>query len=133
MIEQIQKLAPELEARNLKAGLIIFTDGLPTDGKVTDLMSQLRSLPVWIVIRLCTDDKKIVQFWNNIDKDLELDMDVLDDFKSEAKEVTKFNSWLTYGEPLHRLREFGICIKELDILDELSLTSDQILEFCSIV
>jgi len=27
------------------------------------------------VIRLCTDDEKVVSYWNNIDSQLELDMD----------------------------------------------------------
>jgi hypothetical protein len=38
------------------------------------------------VIRLCTDESRIVDYWNNIDAELEINMDVLDDFESEAKE-----------------------------------------------
>lgn len=43
------------------------------------------------------------------------------------------NPWLTYGEPLHRLREFGIPIKEIDLLDEAALSLDQIRLFCSLL
>ena len=43
-----------------------------------------------------------------MDSQLEVNMDVLDDFAAEGAEVQTANSWLTYGEPLHRLREFGI-------------------------
>jgi hypothetical protein len=35
------------------------------------------------------------------------------------------NSWLTYGEPLHRLREFGTIAKEMDLIDEAPLTMDE--------
>ena len=42
-------------------------------------MKPLKNLPVWVVIRLCTDDERIVQYWNNVDSILEIDMDVLDD------------------------------------------------------
>lgn len=52
-------------------------------------------------------------------------MDILDDLRGEAAEVSSKNRWLTYGEPLHRLREFGCTLKEFDILDEAALVGDQ--------
>jgi hypothetical protein len=45
--------------------------------------------------------------------------------------VIRMNSWLTYGEPLHRLREFGITVKELDLIDEAALTMEQMKAFCA--
>lgn len=50
----------------------------------------------------------------------------MDDLYGEAKEVFEKNPWLTYGEPLHRLREFGFTVKEIDWLDERPLTADEI-------
>jgi hypothetical protein len=66
-----------------------------------------------------------VDYWNNIDGELELDMDVLDDHEGEAKEVYSANNWLTYGEALHRLREFGVTMKEMDLIDEARLSAVQ--------
>jgi hypothetical protein len=94
-------------------------------------MKPLETLPVWVVVRLCTDEDKIVNYWNDIDQVLELDMDVLDDWKGEAEEVTSNNTWLTYGEPLHRLREFGMPVKELDMLDERKLSMDEMRAMCA--
>ncbi len=71
----------------------------------------LESLPVWVVVRLCTNEEKIVNYWNKVDYNLEIDMDVIDDCIREASDIFEHNPWLTYGEPLHRLREFGIILK----------------------
>ena len=35
------------------------------------------------------------------------------------------------GYPLHRLREFGSSVRDLDVLDEDKLTGDQIKSVCS--
>ena len=37
------------------------------------------------------------------------------------------------GEPLHKLRQFGINIRELDLLDETQLNVEQIREVCAII
>ncbi len=123
---KIKQLEPQLRANGHKAVLIINTDGESSDGDLAQAMKPLQGLPVWVVVRLCTDDDKISSYWENIDNQLELNMDVLDDFVGEAKEVYSKNPWLTYGEPLHRLREIGIRCKEIDLLDEVSLSKDQI-------
>jgi hypothetical protein len=53
-------------------------------------------------------------------------MDVIDDLVGEANEIHLKNRYLTYGEPLHRLREFGVTVKEIDLLDEVSLSAEQV-------
>jgi len=61
-----------------------------------------------------------------IDENLELEMDVLDDIESEAREVAVNNQWLVYTEALHRIREFGCAsVRELDLIDESSLNAEQ--------
>jgi len=90
-------------------------------------MKPLQDLPVWLVIRLCTDEKHVIDYWNDIDKELEIEMDVIDDFVGDAGEIYNVNNWLIYGEPLHRMREFGSSIKEMDHLDEKLLGHDEML------
>ena len=130
---QIAAMADTLRANGQKAVVIIATDGESSDGDVAQALKPLERLPAWVVIRLCTDEDRIVNYWNNIDDNLEVEMDVLDDLEGEAKEIHEHNSWLTYCEPLHRLREFGIPVKELDLLDEKALNLDQIRLFCSLL
>jgi hypothetical protein len=48
----------------------------------------------------------------------------------EAKEIQRLNYWLTYGTPLHRLREFGFTAKEVDKLDQEKLSAEQMRNFC---
>jgi len=133
VIAQIQPMAAQLRASNQKACVIIATDGESTDGDIITAMQPLRNLPVWVVVRLCTDEDRVVEYWNNIDSQLEMDMDVLDDLSGEAQEVYANNSWLTYGEPLHRLREFGVLIKEMDLMDSDKLSLDQVHKICCII
>jgi hypothetical protein len=42
---------------------------------------------VLVILRLCTSEEKVVNYWNNIDQQLELDIDVLDDQYGDAKQV----------------------------------------------
>ena len=50
-------------------------------------MRPLQHLPVWVVIRLCTDEDKMVDYWNSVDGEIELNMDVIDDPQGEAQEI----------------------------------------------
>ena len=43
------------------------------------------------------------------------------------------NPWVTYGEPLQRLREFGVTIKEIDLMDEISLSPEQTRVVCALL
>jgi hypothetical protein len=129
--QQIAAIAPELKAAGKKASLIICSDGEASDGDITDALRPLNNLPVWVVIRLCTNEEPVVSYWSNIDSQLELNMDVLDDPLGEGQEVAKVNKWLTYGTPLHRLREFGVTTRELDILDEAKLSAESMRNICA--
>ena len=53
-------------------------------------MRPLQQLPVWIVIRLCTDEDKMVDYWNTVDGEIELNMDVIDDHNGEAREIYEY-------------------------------------------
>lgn len=50
--------------------VVIATDGESTDGDMAKAMEPLTELPVNVVIRLCTDDPELREYWNNIDKQL---------------------------------------------------------------
>ena len=68
VIEKIRSMEQHLRASGQKACVIIATDGESSDGDIATAMRPMQALPVWVVVRLCTDDEKIVNYWNNIDR-----------------------------------------------------------------
>lgn len=131
---RIEAEARELAARGQIIFLTIVTDGLPTSStsgtstkadqkKMVDELRRLTSdLPVQLVIRLCTDDDEVVKFYDEVDEEFELPMDVLDDLYGEARQIAeKGNDWFVYSPLLHRIREAGTLCKLLDDLDERRL------------
>ena len=139
--QEISAMEPQLRQHGQRVSITIATDGLPTSeysGRSTkadqnefvECLRLLESLPVWLVIRLCTDDDAVVDFYNNIDSILELSLDVLDDLTAEAQEVQAVNPWMNYTLPLHRLREMGHHDRLFDLIDERKLTRTEVRDFC---
>lgn len=137
--QEVSRMAPGLRQQGQKVAIVIATDGLPTDEQGYSGFEQnqeffhalrmLEGLPVWVVVRLCTDDEQVVDFYNDLDGQLELSLEVLDDFCGEATEATQQNPWLNYALPLHRLREFGFHDRVFDLLDERPLMKSEIRDF----
>jgi hypothetical protein len=138
--DSVAAMAQDLNDRGQRVALVLATDGLPTNeqgygGKVeqdrfVDALRSLESLPLWIVVRLCTDEEDVVEFYNDLDEQLELSIEVLDDFIGEAEEVNKHNKWLNYALPLHRMREMGFHDRVFDMLDERALSREELRQFC---
>mmetsp|Transcript_17159 Transcript_17159/g.21390 ORF Transcript_17159/g.21390 Transcript_17159/m.21390 type:complete len:393 (+) Transcript_17159:114-1292(+) len=141
--DDIVAMQPYLAREGKKVAVIIATDGLPTDEygsdgpaqrrEFVDAIRSLERLPIWVVIRLCTDDDHVVEFYNELDSQLEMSVEVLDDFVGEAKEVQNYNRWLNYTLPLHRCREMGFYHRLFDLLDERKLTRSELREFCRLL
>ena len=142
----LERHSRELLERGQIATLIIVTDGIPTDefgeegefvkNEFMDILQEFSNLPVWIVIRLVTDDDRVIDFYNSIDEyfanlDCDLNVDVLDDWINEAKEVYEHNPWLTYALPLHLCRESGTTFGEFDTLDERPLSLKELQDMCT--
>jgi len=141
--ESIQAIRKTLENRCQQAVVVIATDGLPTDddGEPSDVakdmfenaLKSLQPLPVWLVVRLCTDDPDVMAYYNGLDRKLEWNIDVIDDYRHEAKQIFQTNPWLNYALPLHRCREMGLHLRVVDLLDERLLDKDELLQILKVM
>lgn len=130
---EIRQIESQLQACGKKVCIMITTDGEASDGNIIEALRPLKQLPVHIMLRLCTDEDKVINYWNAVETDLETRMDVLDGWKEEAEEVEEHNPWLTYGQELHLCREFGCLMKEMDLLDERPLSIEEFLRIARFV
>lgn len=130
---EIQAQAQRLKENGQHAAVVIMCDGGASDGNVAQAMKPLAHLPCNVVVRLCTDQDDVVDYWNGVDRQLEINLDILDDPIGEASEIEAVNHWLNYGLPLHRMREWGVHIRELDMMDEQLLSSNQMITLLAIL
>jgi len=136
--QRIQRERATLLQEGQRVVVVIATDGMPTTphsgqsvpSDRSELVAALRalaSIDAHIVLRLCTDDQPVVDFYGDIDAEVELSLEVLDDIESEAQELhKKWNGCITYTPLVHKIREGGCFFKVLDILDERPLTRGEI-------
>jgi len=122
-----------------KVVLVIVTDGAPTstdsnhsgpaqrEELVKELMNFSRRLPVSVVVRLCTEDASIMDFYGRVRDELELQMKVIGDLTREARRIHQVgNNSLVYSPLIHMIREGGAPVQILGLLDERRLDATEI-------
>ncbi len=119
--------------------IIIATDGESSDGNLVEcLYNIIKKINIYaITFKLCTNDPKIVKYYNDIDQELENKnfggiVETIDDYLSEKQEVHDLNPWLTLLLLIYRLRLIYTCTC-LDGLDERLISLRQSLEFIALI
>lgn len=126
VVSQLKVMAEYLNANGKVALITIFSNGLSSDGDLVEVMKPLEGMPVKIIVRICTVVRDVINFWQSINAQIEIDCFLLYDARTEAASIQETNGWLTYGEPLLRAREFGVILPELDHLDFAPLSHAEI-------
>jgi len=141
---RLQFAHSDLVPLGLRSVVVVATDGLlsssgsnlPSDQAKKEVVQTLRrltsELPVFVVIRLATDDDSTTAYYNEIDAEEELPLEVIDDIIGEAQEAAENgNGWLTYSPMVHMIREGGTFIRLFDALDERQLVPLEARELAS--
>eukprot|EP00928_Gymnodinium_smaydae_P064247 TRINITY_DN47641_c0_g1_i1.p1 TRINITY_DN47641_c0_g1~~TRINITY_DN47641_c0_g1_i1.p1 ORF type:complete len:365 (+),score=44.52 TRINITY_DN47641_c0_g1_i1:77-1171(+) len=112
---------------------IIATDGEANDRNkfVEELRQLIRTSRHWrIVVRLTQGSESLIDFYNNLDKEIGAPMDVLDDYKAEAQEIHKLNDFFAYTPHMHFARSRGTDLVMFDEVDEKVLSAQQAVHLC---
>jgi hypothetical protein len=133
IIKNLRKMEPKLRKSKRVALLVLITDGTSTDGDVINVLRPLEGFPLRIVVRILTEDKELIEYWQHINSTLNLDICIMTSLKEEAAESERKNSWLTYAEPLFLLREFGVEIPGIDMLRYRQLPKEKIKAICQLL
>lgn len=99
--------------------LMIITDGIPSDGSCAELISRLETIltpRVTLVIRLCTDDKEILDYYDTVARTLSPGLvNIVANLRYEAHKANKINPHTVYTRGLHLIQTMGINLGPLDI------------------
>lgn len=126
LLADLESLKEHMKQTPGKKFLVIYSDGVSSDGDITNVLIEIQKMNVNIVIRLCTDEQSVVDYWEQLDAIPELKLDIIDSYEDEKISIAKKNPSLNYTYHFHRLREFGLTMGEIEKLDEISLTEGQI-------
>jgi hypothetical protein len=139
----IEEEKEALLQKGQKAVVVIATDAIPSDqyGDASEeakenffrALQKLQLLPVWIVIKLCTNDRKAINYYRKLDKKLEIPIECISDYITESKEVRKWNGWLNYSTQIHHCRVMGFHHRVFDLLDERPFTKDDLFDFLKVL
>lgn len=126
VVAKMREMDEELQANGKHALLIILTDGTSTDGDVTAALRELEGMAIQLIVRVSGDDNVVIEYWNNVNTALDINVLVLDELEIEGVQIEEVNGWLTYGPAMQRAREYGVVMPFMDNIDYCQLSQEDI-------
>lgn len=126
VVTKMKAMEEELRMNEKKALLIILTDGASSDGDIVAALKQLEDMPIQIIVRVATDDNVVIEYWNDVNTAIDINVLMLEELEHEGAQIEEMNSWLTYGPALQRAREYGVVLPFLDNADYCQLREEDI-------
>lgn len=120
----------KITVMNKKIHIVITTDSEPTDTNILNILNGLIEKQfIDITIRLCTDDPRILDYWQIIDELTGYKLNIVNNIYVKTTKILLYNPWLSYCEPIHRVFECGKLIKLFHSLEERTLQVSEIHHF----
>ena len=163
LMTPIEAILPQLEQSQRHLVVCLCTDSIPKNEQGVESPESMQELgwileqltasrPVQVVLRLLTDEARVVHFYQSLlprtvdvgvgagagvaggthDPSF-IKLQVLDDYISECRCVQEHNPWLHYGYPLHLCREQGISIPVVEDLSRRPLNPTEVLQVLRIL
>ncbi len=109
LVQNLNEILAHMNATptNGKRSLLIYSDGCDDSANANTLNALLKHNfnRVYIAINLCTNEPDVLSYWSKAAEHMENDMDILDDYHSEAAEVQKHQPWMVYTFEMHEFRK----------------------------
>jgi hypothetical protein len=134
-VDDIVKSADSLQKMNKIASLVIMTDSDASDGDAAEILRALEGFPVVVTVGLLAggDDYAVYTYWHGVSARVDVEVHIVEDWETSAYASNNANDWLTYGLPVHRLRQHGTLMRELYAVDQCRMTRVQIRNICALV
>ena len=81
VIAKMKEIEGSLRDANLIALLIILSDGPATDGDLVSEMKPLEGMPVQVIVRVCSDESPVIEYWHDVNAQCDINFLVLDDIE----------------------------------------------------
>ena len=125
LVDNVRKRV--IQNANKFQAILVFAGMLLPGSDPRDLykaLQTLQDLRVSIVVRLCSSYPRAIDFYNSLDRSL--NVTVIGDFLEHAAKAHQTNPWLNYAIPLHRSRELGYNPRVFSLLDQRALDKDEL-------